>query len=214
MLGGTITVSSKKGRGSQFIISIQLTCNPETGIIKTFLNRGSLEKPAKSQPDHTGTVATDKKIMLIEDSEPAIVQIKDLLEGSGYHVVAAHSGSEAFEIIKKEVPDAIILDLMMPDIDGFYVLKELREHKRTVNIPVIILTAKQITSEEISFLEKNHVKQLIQKGNIKQTELLNAVANMLRPVEPQTEQKPKKKEGKEKACDIGSRGQRGQHAYD
>ena len=57
--------------------------------------------------------------MLVEDSEPSIVQIKDILEDIGYLMLVAHDGGEALGIIAQTIPDAMILDLMMPGIDGF-----------------------------------------------------------------------------------------------
>ena len=107
--------------------------------------------------------------------------MKDFLEESGYNILDAHDGEKALEIIVQTIPDAIILDLMMPDIDGFEVLKTLRDNKLTANIPVLILTAKQITKEELKFLNRNNIHQLIQKGDVNRSELQNAVATMLSP---------------------------------
>jgi CheY-like chemotaxis protein len=77
------------------------------------------------------------------------------------------------------LPDAMILDLMMPDMDGFQVLKAIRDEARTARLPVIILTAKHVSKEEFSVLQANHVRQLIQKGDINKHELLAAVAAMI-----------------------------------
>ncbi|MCF8377719.1 MAG: MCP four helix bundle domain-containing protein, partial [Bacteroidales bacterium] len=82
-------------------------------------------------------------ILLVEDSEPAVIQIQDFLQSSGYKTLIARYGSEALQIVSHTIPDAIILDLMMPGIDGFEVLRNLRNKERTAYIPVLILTAKQ-----------------------------------------------------------------------
>ena len=68
---------------------------------------------------------------------------------------------------------------MMPGIDGFQVLEKLRNSGVTGNIPVLILSAKHITKEELTFLKKNNIHQLIQKGNVNKTELLSAVNQMV-----------------------------------
>jgi CheY-like chemotaxis protein len=73
----------------------------------------------------------------------------------------------------------MILDLMMPDIDGFEVLRLLREHERTLHIPVLILSAKYITKEELTFLKHNNVHKLIQKGDVNRSDLLKTVAKMV-----------------------------------
>jgi len=70
---------------------------------------------------------------------------------------------------------------MMPEIDGFSVLKTLRETKATAHIPVLILTAKHITKSELQFLKQNNIHQLIQKGNIKRKKLLHSVIEMVFP---------------------------------
>jgi len=120
---------------------------------------------------------------LVEDSEPAIIQIKDLLSECGYRMLTAHNGNEAFGIIEVVIPDAIILDLMMPEVDGFEVLSALRESEATAYIPVLILTAKHITKEELKFLKRNNVHQLIQKGDVNRQGIKDAVAAMLYPIE-------------------------------
>jgi CheY-like chemotaxis protein len=77
----------------------------------------------------------------------------------------------------------MILDLMMPEVDGFTVLKTIRADEKTARIPVLILTAKHITTEELKVLKGNHIHQLIQKGDISRSGLLAAVAKMV-PVSP------------------------------
>ncbi len=117
----------------------------------------------------------------MEDSEPAIIQIKDLLSECGYRMLTARDGNEAFGIMDVVIPDAIILDLMMPEVDGFEVLGALRESEVTAYIPVLILTAKHITKDELKFLRRNNVHQLIQKGDVNRQGLKDAVAAMLNP---------------------------------
>jgi len=93
----------------------------------------------------------------------------------------AHDGTEALEIIDKIIPDAMILDLMMPGIDGFEVLTTLRNAEKTAQIPVLVLTAKHITKNDLKELKRNNVHELIQKGDVNRMELLHAVATMVSP---------------------------------
>ena len=86
---------------------------------------------------------------------------------------------EALKILETVLPDSIILDLMMPGMDGFEVLRNIRSTPRTENIPVLILTAKQITKEELSFLKQNNIHQLIQKGDINRKEFLLSIYSTL-----------------------------------
>jgi len=71
------------------------------------------------------------------------------------------------------------LDLMMPEMDGFEVLKTIRNAEPTASIPVLILTAKHITKEDLKMLKRNNVHQLIQKGDVNRVELLNSVASLV-----------------------------------
>ena len=75
----------------------------------------------------------------------------------------------------------MILDLQMPEVDGFEVLRSIRSLDATRTIPVLILTAKHITKSELSFLKENHIYQLIQKGSVNRNDLLYYVSNLLIP---------------------------------
>jgi CheY-like chemotaxis protein len=74
---------------------------------------------------------------------------------------------------------------MMPEVDGFEVLRTIREKEETSRLPVVILTAKYVSKEELAFLKHNHIHQLIQKGDINKNQLLSAVSRMMSPeIEP------------------------------
>lgn len=84
-----------------------------------------------------------KKIIMVVDDNPDIVTIvKTILEGKGYAVQCAYSGLEVFTCLEEQKPDLIILDIMMPQMDGLEVLRRLKEVAATASIPVILLTAK------------------------------------------------------------------------
>jgi CheY-like chemotaxis protein len=68
---------------------------------------------------------------------------------------------------------------MMPEIDGFQVLKTIRDNERTAGLPVLVLTAKHITREDLKTLKQNHIHQLIQKGDVNRIELIRAIRNMI-----------------------------------
>ncbi|NQV50098.1 MAG: response regulator [Candidatus Marinimicrobia bacterium] len=180
MLGGIISVKSKIGHGSEFTLTLPLQYASENKIvdseISSHFKHQSTQSSLNRVPDQP-----EKTILLVDDSEPALIQMKDILEESGYHLLLAHDGGEALELIENSIPDAMILDLMMPGIDGFQVLKSIREQKPTAHLPVLILTAKHITKAELKFLKSNNVQELIQKGDVNPNALLGAVANMLFP---------------------------------
>ena len=83
------------------------------------------------------------KTILVVDDERHIVRLVQVnLERAGYEVTTAYDGVEALEAIQSELPDMIILDVMMPRMDGFETLKKLRADDKSKEIPVIMLTAK------------------------------------------------------------------------
>jgi len=188
LLGGTLNVKSTLGKGSEFTLSLPLQYSDEKRITKAETNgRFSNSIKESHNPTSPSSVGT---ILIVDDSEPSIIQMKDFLEESGYNILVAHEGGEALAIIAHNIPDAIVLDLMMPNIDGFEVLKTLRDNESTASVPVLILTAKQITKEELKYLKRNNIHQLIQKGDVKRSELLNAVATMLSPKTAETAKPP------------------------
>lgn len=180
LLGGSITVKSTIGKGSEFALVLPLRYASKNSITEAETITGFNHSPNKI-PNKPIVGQHIKTIILVEDSEPAIIQLKDFLEESGYQILVARDGGEALGIIAQTIPDAMILDLMMPGIDGFEVLKILREAEPTAHIPVLILTAKHITKEELKFLKRNNVHQLIQKGDVNRQDLLSAVVAMVSP---------------------------------
>ena len=87
------------------------------------------------------------KVMVVDD-EPDIVDLLSLmLSNQDYEIIKAYSGSECLEKMQKDPPDLILLDLIMPDLDGWEVLNRIRLDDRLKSIPVVILTAKQLTAD-------------------------------------------------------------------
>jgi len=153
---------------------------------------GGTPVPPVSHAKGTGG-RSDQNILVVEDNEPAIIQLKDILEAEGYRVQVARNGQEALEQIGQTLPSAMILDLMMPEVDGFQVLKAVRSEQATSHLPVLILTAKHVTKAELGFLKSNHVRQLIQKGDINKHELLAAVARMVAAPPEKLSQPPRRR---------------------
>ncbi|NTV52220.1 MAG: response regulator transcription factor [Candidatus Firestonebacteria bacterium] len=90
----------------------------------------------------------EKRILVVDDDPDIVILIKYHLESEGYHVITAYNGLEAFEQVSKFHPDLIVLDIMMPKVDGWVVCHSVKSTPGTRDIKVIILTAKtQIRSK-------------------------------------------------------------------
>ncbi len=183
ILGGNISVSSTLGKGSTFSITIPIVWEQQTQgsdsggigghtILSSYPTPDSKTKSMLSE--HRG-----KNILVVEDNPDAIIQLQTVLEKEGFSVHLALGGKEAMQYMEHQIPDGIILDLMMPGIDGFRVLELLRARKESHHTPVLILTAKDLTKEDLSRLSTNNIHQVVQKGDIDIQGLLNEVHTML-----------------------------------
>ena len=94
-----------------------------------------------------------KTVLIVEDEEPLRRVLRDLLERDGFHVLEASNGVQALDQIDRGAPDVVVLDLNLPQLDGFGVLSRLRSRPATANLPVIILTAQGDEDSEVRVLE-------------------------------------------------------------
>jgi threonine synthase len=118
-------------------------------------------------------------IALIDDSPDARRLIRRILQSQGnFTIHEADNGKQGLQVIEKERPDLIILDLMMPEMDGFAVLDALRSKSDTADIPVIVSTAKELTSEEKDRL-KGQIQALMQKGDFLSDDFLDEVRTLI-----------------------------------
>ena len=95
----------------------------------------------------------EEKILIVDDEEDILELVGYNLAREGYKIINALSGEEALRLSRSEMPNLIILDLMLPGIDGLEVLKRLKKDLKTINIPIILLTAKGEESDIVAGLE-------------------------------------------------------------
>jgi threonine synthase len=116
----------------------------------------------------------------IVDDHPDVRQLirRILISQGNYTLFEASTGKEALEVAKQEHPNLMILDLMMPEMDGFSVLDALQQNPDTAEIPVIVLTAKELTSEEKQRLQ-GHIRAMMQKGEFQGDDLIDEVRALL-----------------------------------
>ena len=96
----------------------------------------------------------NKKLLLIDDDPNLILLVKDYLEFRGYNVVTAENGREALEVLDQNIPDMIICDVMMPEMDGYSLVKHIRQEPQTNTIPVLFLSAKGQSQDRVKGLNE------------------------------------------------------------
>ena len=120
------------------------------------------------------------KIAIVEDTLEARRLIRRILQSQGnFTILEAEDGRAGLDLVQKELPDLVILDLMMPEMDGFSVIEALRSNPETATIPVIVATAKELTPDEKNRLS-GHIQALLQKGDFLNDEFLDEVRSLLK----------------------------------
>lgn len=140
----------------------------------------------------------EKKILIVDDEKP-IVDILDFnLSKEGFSTIVAYDGEEAIQIALESKPDLILLDLMLPKIDGFNVCKELRKH---LTCPIIMLTAKEEVVDKIIGLELGADDYMTKPFSIREV-IARVKANLRKHVLPETEEEKKSSKNKIKIKDM------------
>ncbi len=130
------------------------------------------------------------KQVLIVDDDPGILDLHTRIVNAQSRlnrVIQAHNGREALKLMKEKQPDLILLDLMMPEMDGFAVLEAMREDEKGRNIPVVVVTAQTLNEEDMQRLNQG-VASVLGKGMFSRQETLDALsAALTRSKKPGTE---------------------------
>ena len=117
-------------------------------------------------------------IVYIEDDIEMIDLVTLILNRRGYQVKGAHGGREGLDLVQKEPPDLILLDLMMPDLDGWDLYQQLKANDTTKDIPVIIITAKAQAIDRVLGLHIAKVEDYISKP-FRPQELIESIEKVL-----------------------------------
>ncbi|MFN2286210.1 MAG: response regulator, partial [Anaerolineae bacterium] len=150
------------------------------------------ETPGEPAPDATSNYSKDGLISTLEqlDEQITTVVIIDdnphdsrlirrlLLRYKNYRIFEAHNGADGLDLVRQRQPDLVVLDLTIPGIDGFAILEKLKADTRTSEIPVVIVSAKSLSTEEWTRLRR-HTQSIWQKGTFGSQELVHHVVELL-----------------------------------
>ena len=123
--------------------------------------------------------SASQTILIVEDDDTTREMLKKSLTGHDFKVRIATNGKEGLEKVKDSKPGLVLLDLMMPEMDGFEFAEKLRENKDWLDIPVVVITAKDLTSADHKRL-KGNVEAIMQKGSYSKKELMSEVGNRIK----------------------------------
>ncbi len=144
-----------------------------------YLVKPIMEQELLAALDRLDREAGCHRVLVVDDQPEDLELLSRILEDQeGYEVITATGGLEGIHCIEEQQPDLVILDLLMPEVDGFSVLEAVKSNEATRSIPIIVVTAKDLSQEERDTLS-SRVEALLQKGLYDQQELLADVATTL-----------------------------------
>ncbi len=129
---------------------------------KLSVSRSLVEDTLKTMSD------IRQKVLIVDDEMDALLALKVALEAEGYNIVEAKDGYEAIEKVHSEIPDVILLDLMIPGIDGFEVCRQLKSDVTYNHIPVIMLTARGEVDDKVEGIELGADDYVTKPFNLKE----------------------------------------------
>jgi signal transduction histidine kinase/DNA-binding response OmpR family regulator/CHASE3 domain sensor protein len=124
--------------------------------------------------------AKDQYVLIVDDNVEFSLVMKELIEQDGYTVKAAHDGEQALAIVRESRPAIIFLDLVMPGMDGFEVVKRLKQNDESADIPVVILSGKALSSNEKGYLQSN-IQDYFKKEEFSHESIIKSIKRILTP---------------------------------
>lgn len=166
---GEIYVESEFGKGSTFSFVIP---------IKQKEKLTEKEEPIEKREGEGFALADKGKILIIDDEVHVIDIVSEFLHREGFSTLSATNGKDGIKLAEENLPSVILLDLIMPDMSGFQVLELLKSSEKTAGIPVIILTAMDLSKENLAELKEKNV-EILKKGEISEDVLFKKIRRLL-----------------------------------
>jgi CheY-like chemotaxis protein len=121
----------------------------------------------------------ESSILLVDDDPKALELMEEVLRSAGYETQAVRSGTRALEVLANKVVGAILLDLLMPGMDGFQVIYHVRQEPAFRELPILVMTAKNLSQDEIALLNRE-TQGLLQKDRSSHEQLIAEVGRVVR----------------------------------
>jgi len=176
LLGGEIQVHSELNKGSNFTLYLPVNPNEVAEVENELLDksenqpastliRGMVNPNESSVAGETKLEVPNRKVLIVEDNLNENYALKELLKDHSFYPVSCFSGMEALKVLSKEAFDVVVLDINLPDIEGFEVLKQIKETAELKNVYVIIYSGKDLSEEELMKYSKYTDRIVIKSGS-------------------------------------------------
>lgn len=149
LLQGEIEVDSSPGQGTTFTVSLPV--QPGSAIQDIDVPKDLMAGETRTQPLFPQLAENEFAVLIVDDSVDVLYYLERILSPR-YRVIKAHNGREGWETAGQLIPDIVISDVVMPEMDGYQLIEKLKEDPRTDHIPVILLTAKSTQADKVQGL--------------------------------------------------------------
>ncbi len=163
-----VSILDERGKGFSLGAAEYLVKPVDRGDVISAVHRVARTTPAQLK----------RKILIVDDDPMVLELMKAMLEPEGFIVLQAGSGREGMALAQEQAPHLIVLDLLMPDVDGFQVLDELKRDPLTASIPIVVLTCKTLTPSERAVLN-GRISDLVQKGGFNRADFVAHIRSLL-----------------------------------
>ncbi|MDD5331189.1 MAG: response regulator, partial [Sulfuricella sp.] len=151
-------------------------------VLQKPIRREELDKALSAIGFQTGK-GRPVSVLVVDDDPMAVQLLGTYLDSGGYRVLRAYGGQEGIEMAQRLHPDLLVLDLMMPEVSGFDVVEALKDSPVTATIPILVVTAKQISAADLAVLS-GHVQRIMEKTRFNREHFLNEVKRAVSKVSP------------------------------
>jgi len=164
------------------IIMVSVMADQENGLaleVDDFLAKPINVERLRRVISRVTQKSPQRNLLLVDDDDATLGSMSRVLDAAGWQTTHARDGSEALEVLEKTRPAAIVLDLLMPGMDGFEFLQQVQRHDHLRTIPIIVMTGKDPSEEEQEFL-RDRVTTVLKKGQNSARDLLESINSRIR----------------------------------